>query len=242
MLNFKSLKILSQNLTLLFVEDDNDLRSSTGHILSKLFKVVDLAKDGKDGLHKYKNFYIENNSHYDIVISDIQMPILNGIEMSKAIFSINKEQKILITSAYSDKSYFIELINLGVDGFMQKPLSTEHILSTLYDVCNSFKDKSKLNLGSNYTYDCFLKSLFLNEKEILLSDNELKILDLFITNPNQYFSPEDIFNHIYFDEPDKEFSNDSIKSLIKRLRKKIPINIIINNYKSGYSIKINKEM
>jgi len=123
LMNFQTLKKLSQNLTLLYVEDDDNVRKSTARTFFKLFKQVDLAVDGEEGLELYNNFFLDNNAYYDIVISDIQMPRLDGIGMSKAIFEINKQQKIIIMSAYSDKEYLVDLINIGVEGFMQKPLA-----------------------------------------------------------------------------------------------------------------------
>ncbi len=237
-MDFKTLKQLSQNFTLLFVEDNEELRNSAMRIFSNLFKMANGAVDGKDGLELYKKFHLENNNYYDIVISDIQMPNLNGIEMSREILKINKEQKVIMISAYSDKKYFIDLINMGVDGFIQKPLSSEQIIEVLYDVCSSFQDRNLIALGDGYLYNGLIMALFLNEEKVNLSDKELKTLDLFVKNKNQSFSSEDIFNHIYYDQVEKEFSVDSIKSLLKRLRRKLPADTIVSNYQSGYSINL----
>lgn len=238
-MGFIDLKKISENLSLLLVEDNDELRKGALSVFSNIFKVVDTALDGKEGLECYKDFFFNNNTYYDIVISDIEMPNLNGIDLSKAIFEINKEQKIIIMSAYSDKKYFIDLINIGVKGFIQKPLTTEQIIKVLYDVCSSFQDKSLVDLGDGYLYDSVLKVLFLNSQKVNLSDKELKTLNLLIKNKNQSFSSEEIFNHIYYDQAEKEFSIDSIKSLLKRLRRKLPNSLIVNNYKSGYSINLN---
>jgi len=238
LMNFQTLKKLSQNLTLLYVEDDDNVRKSTARTFFKLFKQVDLAVDGEEGLELYNNFFLDNNAYYDIVISDIQMPRLDGIGMSKAIFEINKQQKIIIMSAYSDKEYLVDLINIGVEGFMQKPLASEQILEILYEVCSAFQDENSVDLGEGYYYDGTLRALFLNDEKIDLSDKELKLLELLVKNSNQSFSAEDIFNHIYYDQAEKEFSADSIKSLVKRLRKKIPHDIISNTQQLGYSINL----
>jgi len=237
-MDFKRLRDLTINLTILFVEDDDDLRRATAETFYKLFKRVDLAVDGEDGLESYKNYFLDNNVNYDIVISDIQMPNMNGIEMSREITKINRDQKIIIISAYSDKDYLIDLINIGVEGFMQKPLSLTQIFEILYESCSSFYDKDKINLVDGYSYNRSLKILFLNEEKIDLSDKELKFLDLLMRNINQSFSSVDIFSHIYFDEPEKEYSEDSIKGLVKRLRKKIPSNLIVNKRQLGYSINL----
>ncbi|MFT5661893.1 MAG: DNA-binding response OmpR family regulator [Sulfurimonas sp.] len=238
LLSFQTLKNISKNLSILYVEDDNDLRKSTARTFSKLFKVVDLAVDGKEGLELYNNFFLDNNAYYDIIVSDIHMPNLDGIAMSKAIFDINKKQKIIVISAYSDKKYLIDLINMGVQGFMQKPLNTKQMFSILNEVCTSFKEEHLVYLREGYFYDGLLKALFLDSEKINLTDKELKIMDLLIKNKNNIFSPVDIFNHIHYDDVEKEFSDDSIKSLFKRLRRKLPANLITNNPEIGYSINL----
>jgi len=235
-MDFQTLKKLSQDLTLLLVEDNDDLRESLQRNFSKYFKHVDTAIDGADALKCYNDYKKKSSNYYDIVISDILMPNLNGIEMTKAIFKIHKNQKIIIISAHSDKNYLIDLINIGVDSFIQKPLINEEILQTLHKVCSEFHNNDIIELGEGYFYNSLLKALFLDLKKINLSDKELTVLDLLLTNTNQSFSAEDIFNFIYFDQVEKEFSSDSIRSLFKRLRKKLPDKLIVSNHQIGYSI------
>lgn len=234
-LNFTILKQLSQDFSLLYVEDDQTLRNKTAVLFKNLFKQVDIAQDGKEGLDLYNEYYDANEKYYDIVVSDIQMPNLDGICLTREIFKIHKEQKVIIVSAYSDKEYLIDLINIGVEGFMQKPLSSENLLEILYDVCKSFNDENIITLNEVYTYNINTSTLYLDGIKVELSENELKLLHLLIKNKNQSFSAIEIFNHIHYKEPDKEFSIDSIKSLIKRLRKKTPEGFISNTQQLGYS-------
>ena len=234
-LNFKTLQQLSQNLSILYVEDDTILRDQTVVIFKNLFKHVDVAVDGKEGLEMYHNYYTNYAKYYDVIISDIQMPNLDGIGLSKEIFAINKLQKIIIVSAYNDKKYLIDLINIGVNGFMQKPLSTDNMLHTLYDTCQGLSEKNLIKLDDIYSYNLTISVLFQGEERVDLSDYESKLLHLLISNKNQSFSAIEIFNHLYIDEPEKDFSSDSIKSLIKRLRKKTPTEFILNRQHIGYS-------
>jgi len=163
------------------------------------------------------------------------MPNLNGIALTKEIFKLNKEQKIIIISAHNDKEYLIDLINIGVEAFMQKPLSSENMLEVLYEVCCSFENENMIMLKNDYRYNASLSLLFFQNKKVELSENESKLLDLLLKNKNQYFTAIEIFNHLYFDELEKEFSIDSIKSLIKRLRKKTPDSLICNTQNLGYT-------
>jgi diguanylate cyclase (GGDEF)-like protein len=112
----------TQELHILYVEDDERLREKTIQIFQELFKSVDTAIDGYDGLEKYYRYYKEHDRYYDIVISDIQMPNTNGIEMSEAIRNRNPDQHIIISSAFNDSDYLEKFLELGVDGFLHKPV------------------------------------------------------------------------------------------------------------------------
>ena len=135
--NIQSLKKITQHFSLLYVEDDESIRKSTTELFSTLFKSTTVAKDGKEALTLYTEYFKNHSCYFDIIITDMQMPFMNGIELSKEIFTINKKQKILIVSAYDDKEYLIQFINIGIEGFLHKPLTTEQIISTLYESCHN---------------------------------------------------------------------------------------------------------
>jgi len=238
MIDIKKLQELTCNFTVLFVEDDATLRSKTIPVFERFFKKVDAASDGQKGLDAYLAHKDETNSYYDIVISDIQMPRMDGIELSKKILKINSRQKIIITSAHNDTKYMVELINIGISGFFQKPIDNQNMFQVMHDVSSSLLGESTIQFDPVYSFDFIRKALCKEEKIIDLSIQEEKLLELLCKNPNQSFKPVDIFNHIYYDQAEKEFSNDSVKSLIKRLRKKLPENLIINTPGSGYSIRV----
>jgi two-component system response regulator VanR len=217
------------------VEDDEALRESTLELFEGLFKKVVSASDGKVGLGHFQK------ERFDIVITDIQMPNMNGIELSREIIKQNKNQKIIIVSAYNETEYFIELIKIGVSGFMQKPLTTVQMLDVLYDVCLELDEVNELlryvDLGENFRWDSQLKSLSQKNIEVALTLNERSLLDLFLENKEQKFTDLDIYNYIYHEGIEKEFSSNAIKSLIKRLRKKIPQKTIQTHRSLGYSLK-----
>ncbi|MCK4874283.1 MAG: response regulator, partial [Sulfurimonas sp.] len=97
--SIKTLKDIAQDFSVLYVEDDERLRESTSIIFKDLFKEVIIAGDGLAGLSLYKEHRDKTESYFDIVISDIQMPNMDGIALSKEILKINKKQKIIIVSA-----------------------------------------------------------------------------------------------------------------------------------------------
>lgn len=237
MIDIHKLQSISKELNVLYVEDDEFLRHKTAQIFEQLFAKVDVAENGKIALEMFEHYQFENNRHYDIVISDIQMPNMDGIELSRRLLQEWPGQKVIITSAHNDKEYLIELINIGVAGFLEKPLSMEQMIEIIGNVVSLLNSSKCIDLGDGFRFDGVLKALFCGNTRVDLSEHEIKLLDLLCMHPSQHFSPIDIFNHIHYDNPDKEYSEDSIKSLIKRIRRKLPEEIIVNTPKLGYHIK-----
>lgn len=123
-----TLKENSSNIKVLYVEDDKILLASLSKYLKMIFPYVQTAENGLDGLKRY------TKEDFDIVIADIKMPEMNGIEMIEEIRKINIDQEILITTAFSDTSYLSRAIELDVSGYIIKPIKFDSINSTLQKV------------------------------------------------------------------------------------------------------------
>jgi len=227
---------ITNNLRLLYVEDNKESREQAYKLFKNYFSNIDIAVDGEEGLEYYKNYNKETNKYYDLIITDIEMPNMNGIDMSKAIYKINEKQIIIVVSAYSDKKYFIDLINIGIEGFIQKPLSFDQVLDTLYHLCEKFENKDLIKLDKECIYNKSTKELYCENEKISLTINESKFITFLMDNINATISSYDIFNYIYYDEFEKEFSLDVIKGLVKRLRKKLPSGLLLHNRVTGYHI------
>ncbi|PHR56178.1 MAG: histidine kinase [Arcobacter sp.] len=122
------LKELCTNRSVLYVEDEKDLRFTLGKYLEKLFEKVVLAADGEEGLQKY------TEDDFDLVITDISMPKKDGMVMSKDIKNISQSQEIMIISAYSEPEYFLDAIRIGVDGFILKPVEFTQLNTELLKI------------------------------------------------------------------------------------------------------------
>lgn len=137
------LKVLRGNckdLNLLYVEDDKELCERTKEVFENLFKSVDTAYNGQEGLDKYINHQNANGSPYDLVITDINMPIMNGIDLCKKILKQNHDQPIIIVSAHNESTYLYEAIEMGISSFITKPISSEHLMQALYRVTMSINE------------------------------------------------------------------------------------------------------
>jgi diguanylate cyclase (GGDEF)-like protein/putative nucleotidyltransferase with HDIG domain len=126
MSNIKELQKIAKNLTVLYVEDEKELRNSVQLYLLKIFNKVTAVADGLEGLNRY------NEHPYDIVISDIQMPNMNGLQMALEIKSINPNQEIIIISAYAESNYFLDAIRLGINDYIIKPINYLQMNQVLY--------------------------------------------------------------------------------------------------------------
>ncbi|MCW8838415.1 MAG: response regulator [Thiovulaceae bacterium] len=133
----KELQEVSKNFNVLYVEDDLDIQNSVSKYLKKIFKSIECANNGLEALDKYKK------DMYDIVITDISMPKMDGIEMIEEIVKINNEQEILVTTAHNELNYLHSSINLGVNGYVIKPYDYDVLNHELYKISkkiNKFKE------------------------------------------------------------------------------------------------------
>lgn len=115
MFDLKKLESLTAELKVLYVEYDKSISNSMIRYLSNFFKLVVYSPNGQDGLRKYKE------DKFDMVITDLSMPKMNGIDMIKEIKETDDLQVVIITSVHSDSEYLQEAIKIGVDGYIIKP-------------------------------------------------------------------------------------------------------------------------
>ncbi len=142
----KTIEIIqyTKNLKLLYVEDNEDSRKTTSLLLEEFFPDIVVAVNGRDGFEKFTT-----EKDIDIIITDINMPKLNGIEMISKIREIDNDVYIIVLSAYNESDYFIDSIKYGVDSYILKPLDIDQILSALQQVIKKhrLKEESLKNLS-----------------------------------------------------------------------------------------------
>jgi YesN/AraC family two-component response regulator len=114
-----------KKLSLLYVEDDKDIQEELQEVLELDFKTLYTASNGQDGLDLFKKY------KPDIVISDIQMPKMNGLEMCEQIRTIDSNVPIVITTAFNEPSFLIKSIDIGVDKYVLKPIDIFKLEQTL---------------------------------------------------------------------------------------------------------------
>jgi len=115
-----------KDLSVLYVEDDTALAHSTTLYLKKFFGTVVTCFDGYEAFEVYKTM------SFDLVITDLAMPKLDGLGLIALIKERNPDQIIMINSAFNDNSYLIEAEKLGVDGYLNKPTNNDQFIDTLH--------------------------------------------------------------------------------------------------------------
>jgi YesN/AraC family two-component response regulator len=143
----KNLLEFSKPLNVLYVEDDLTIRANYAKVFTDLFASVDLAQDGEEGLEKFLN------NTYDIIITDISMPRMNGIEMIENILNKSPEQIIIVTSAHDDSAYLLKLIELGIEKFLIKPINFKMMTLVLFRTCKRIFEMKELKEYQNHLED-----------------------------------------------------------------------------------------
>lgn len=138
MINEQMLK----NITVLYVEDDNAIQQNTIVTLELVNAKIIPAVDGKDGLEKF----IENQEEIDIIVTDLSMPNMDGLEMIEEIKKINKDVPVLITTAHQDISYLKQAIELGVTSYIIKPIDIRNIIKSISKAIEPVNERKELLL------------------------------------------------------------------------------------------------
>jgi len=223
--------VLIEDITILIAEDEEELREYLGEFIGLFFKHVILAKCGHDAYMRYLD------KRPDIILTDINMPNLDGLSMIERIRERDNKTNIIIMSAHSDREKLLRAIKLQLVTYLVKPIKTDELKKILFDIVDNIRAKAtRIYLGNNTFWDKKNRILISHEKELVLNERELMLIELLCSKLNHAFSSENIFYHLFANQSEKEFSQYAITSLIKRLRSKLPENLIQSEYGTGYKI------
>ncbi len=216
-----------KNLKVLIVEDEIDLANLIKSSIKELFFKVVIAKDGLEAIKKFDSF------KPDIIISDIMMPNLNGLEMSKKIKEKNSETPIVILSAHSHKDMLLEAIDLGISKYFIKPFDIEEFIEYLKDLSKKINKNKSIKLKDDFVFDFNNLSLYQNDILVNLTKRERQFLALLIENKNSYVTTFDIKKTLWENEI---VSDERLRTFIKRLRAKTSKELIENVSSCGYMV------
>ncbi|EAK3600815.1 response regulator transcription factor [Campylobacter jejuni] len=221
-----------KELIILVVEDEVKARESMINILSERFSKVIGAQNGDEGLKKFKKF------KPDLVITDIAMPIMDGLDIAREIKEISDDVPIVVLSAYSEKERLLRSIDIGIDKYLIKPVDIEELFKVLdYLIGEKIEANMLVKISEEYQFNKTKRTLIHNGKEIVLTKKELAFISLLLKQPGVLVLHEDIKKNVWIGE---HVSDTAVRTFIKRVRDKVGEDFIKNVPSLGYKININK--
>lgn len=220
-----------KNIKILYVEDDDIARENGVEYLENYFECIYEASDALSALKLYEKV----QPH--IIITDIQMPKLNGLEFVQRIRDKDKNVHVIVISAFSDKDYLLKAIELQLVKYLIKPVKEDEFKKALESCIQSIKNDSSniVHLTDDLIYDTFNQTLVLDNEIIKLRTKEIDFLTLLVKNKNRFVTYSEIENYVW---QDSAMSKDALKTLVKNIKTKIPKELIVNLSGTGYKIEL----
>ncbi|QKF91543.1 response regulator transcription factor [Campylobacter sp. CCUG 57310] len=215
-----------KNISVLLVEDDENTRLAITQSLEFYCKKIQTAKDGMEGFNKYFK------DQFDIVITDINLPNLNGLEMLDEIKKRAPHVASIIITSYDTSENMLASIELGAYNYLRKPFKIEELQTTILMATKNLYE-NKIRFKDDYEYDFLQKRLFKNSEEVALTKIESKLFFLLVSNINKIVSYEVIENFVW---NEKSMSNEALRMAIKKIRLKTDNDLIENISGTGYRI------
>jgi len=219
------------NYNLLYVEDEDFTRKIAISYLKPYFANIYEAKDGQEALE------IFNTKRVDIIMTDIEMPNMNGLEFCKRVREKSKNVPIIITTAYTTTEYLLEAVSYLIK-YLVKPMDEDAMFEALNICIRQLEDDNPniVYISSNIKLDIFNKVIIKDEKKVThLTKYQYKFLDILLKNRGRIVSYEEIENFVW---EDRYMSSDALRSLVRDVRKIIGKDRIENISKFGYRIKL----
>lgn len=223
-------KNLLQYCSVLYAEDDAMMRESMSKTLGYFFESVVLAKDGEEAFKKFKEL------KPNIIILDVDMPKLNGLEVATKIRTIDSIVPIFILTIHNESAKILQSFEFGAINWLIKPLSIDNLIATL-EKCEKVLIQNAIGfikLSENITYNSFTKTISCKGDDIILSFTEATVFEILLKNRGQIIHQNTIEAALF---ESVDFSSTALKNTMYRLRKKLP-NLDINCIsKTGYILK-----
>ncbi len=221
-----------KNLRVLYVEDDNEVRENIATSLAYFVKSVDSASNGDDAYRIYKKI------SPDIIITDIDMPGMNGLELTARVRESDSFIPIVVTTAYTTEEFLLDAVSLHLERYIVKPVTLAKLkesLESCYDKLNEL-NRVSIRFPTGYSYN--LKSHIMeneNGELITLQNKEKLLLELLIKNIDSVTYYSEIEDEVWEGE---ELNRGSLKALVLKLRKKLGKESVVNESELGYRLHI----
>ena len=219
-----------KHVTLLYVEDEEGIRKPMSNTLSYYLKEVYEANNGEEGLRLY------DEKCPDIILTDLRMPVCDGLHMVKEIRSNDKKTPIVMITAHTDKEYLLSAIDLKIEKYLIKPVSLDELLAALKLCIDEVESTKSIYLEcGGYRFDLKNRMVLLADNtELELTQKESDFLALLLRKKGLVVSYDEIEQSVWKDE---FMSIAALRTLVKTLRKKLGGHPIKNHSQAGYSFE-----
>lgn len=240
----KRLNEYKNKIRILVIEDESLAAQKIVKVLSKYYNNITLANNGEEALEVYKNAFVENKP-IDVVISDINMPKIDGIELLERVREFDDTLPFIYVSANLTLKTLLKLVKLDIVNFLEKPVDVDELINSVNKVVLTkykalfFKDnhiENVLEVGKDLYWDTQNKSLSSGNTVFKLTKNEILLIEILTKNQNSIVTTENIIYYIWEDSSNTS-SISNLKNLISRLRIKVPTLDLENVYGLGYKIR-----
>ncbi|QOG11201.1 response regulator transcription factor [Arcobacter sp. FWKO B] len=231
MLNSKQLNGLLKELTILYVEDDINSQKEVTQTLKSFCDNVMTANNGKEALD------IFNTHKIKLILSDIEMPTMNGINFIKEVRKKDLMIPVIMMTAHSTNDHLINCVNLNIQAYIQKPVSFSKLKEALYKVIDYLYLTSNIlvQIDSDLSYDSISGVITNKDENIKLKKKEKSLMDLLSENKNKLVTYSQI-EHQVWEKYDEVMSPSALRTLVKNLRKKLPSEYLENISGLGYKL------
>ncbi len=222
-------KEILQNHTVLYVEDDVGVRKHFVESLKRYFKHVYEAADAQEALSVY------DTKEIDVLISDIDLPKMDGLALVKLIREENETLPIVMLTAYSDREKLLKATELYLVKYLVKPVEPQEFREALQMVAKKLSMREQdISLEDGYVWSVKKNKMYRNGEEIILSPKEKKLFQLFICRRGQCVSFGEIMLEVWGDDTEASIRIETIKYHVSKLRTKLTGLTIQNVYAEGY--------
>ncbi|QDF29121.1 response regulator transcription factor [Halarcobacter anaerophilus] len=222
--------LLLKDKSVLFAEDDEIIKKNITDVLKMLFKEVYTVTNGQKAYELYEEESI------DLVITDIKMPLMDGLDLTEKIRKKDYDIPIILLTNFTQQVILMQAVNLSIDGYITKPIELEDLISTIQkSMKRVVKNKGVIPLSKNIFYSITTQEVYQNNKLIQLGFKELQLLKLLIKNYKKTVTKDEISSVLW---PLESVSDSSIKNLILRIRKKFDEDIITSVRGVGYRLQL----
>jgi len=218
-----------QRLRVLYVEDEIPLAQMMRQALGDYFARFDLAHSGAEGIEHFEK------DRHDLVITDITMPGMDGLEMAEAIHADSPETPIIVLSAYSDKEKLLGAIDVGIIKYFIKPFDPEELLEYLQELAPKIVSRQRITIDPNFLYDRYEQILYKEHHPLSLSRREINFIEALLDAPGHLLSPEEIKELLWGAEG---ASDDAVRVFMNRLRNKVGREFVRNRSGEGYYLSV----